>query len=89
MLYHFDPGSAILDYLRQFSRAESSYIWSGVDASRQTPPSGSSGAAVEALTAEPDRRVVLVQRTPHHASAAVAVSTAGPGWRNRNRGDRV
>ena len=26
-------------------------------------------------------------RAPHHASAAVAVSTAGPGWRNRARGD--
>src|SRR5882762_3215776 len=35
------------------------------------------------------RNTDLRQRAPHHASAAVAVSTAGPGWRNRDRGDRV
>ncbi len=29
----------------------------------------------------------LLQRAPHHASAAVAMSMAGPGWRNRDRGD--
>jgi len=27
----------------------------------------------------------LLQRAPHHASAAAAVSMAGPGWRNRGR----
>jgi hypothetical protein len=35
------------------------------------------------------RNTDLLQRTPHHASAAETVSAAGPGWRNRNRGDRV
>ena len=29
------------------------------------------------------------QRAPNHASTAVAVSTTGPGWRSRDRGDRV
>src|SRR2546422_5605305 len=29
------------------------------------------------------------QRAPHHASAAVAMSTAGPGCRNNDRGDCV
>src|SRR4029077_19731224 len=31
----------------------------------------------------------LLQRTPHHASAAVAVSKTGPEWRNRDRGGFV
>jgi hypothetical protein len=29
------------------------------------------------------------QIAPHHASAAVAASMAGPGWLNRDRGDRM
>jgi len=31
----------------------------------------------------------LSQRTPHHASAAIAVKRTGAGWRMRERGDRV
>jgi len=33
------------------------------------------------------RNTPLLQRAPHHASAAVAASMAGPGWRNRDRGE--